>query len=202
MADHGTALATTTSLRDLLRAGARSPEIARHLDGLAPPERLRQVLAVRGSGVARLYEAVEGAPPIALAELVPEERATPLVYEGRNSLLLFSRFQKRFARVDGTIVGYNHQPFAFITGPGFFVVRAPAADGPHPGEMLFDYTAAPPGVPAGFPAYKPNDRGLSRLVYMGMHDWVRRVARGVVVGKAFSADGADRKAWFSLTLAD
>ncbi len=58
----------------------------------------------------------------------------------------------------------------------------------------------PPAEPAGWPAYKPNERGLSRFVYGHMHDYVRRVARGVVVGKAYR-HGKEQDAYFSLTLA-
>ena len=68
-------------------------------------------------------------------------------------------------------------------------LRAPGE--PHEDEMFFDYTTDPPGIPAGWPAFKPNDVGLSRAVYMNMKDYVRRVATGVVVGPySRSSDGA------------
>jgi hypothetical protein len=116
---------------------------------------------------------------------------------------MFTRFQKRFSRVSGAtgsvIVGYNHQTMSVVTGPGYFVVKPATGEGKHANEPYFDYTEAPPAEPAGWPPFKPNDRALSRLVYMNMKDYVRRVARGVIVGKAYKL-GVDQKAYFSLTL--
>jgi hypothetical protein len=93
---------------------------------------------------------------------------------------------------------------SFVTGPGYFVVHAPSGDGEHGKELDFDYTVPPPGhdagaPAAGWPAYRPNEGGLSRFVYGGMHDYVRRVARGIVVGKAYR-HGVEQDAYFSLTL--
>jgi hypothetical protein len=190
----------STSLARLLAQRAPSREMAAFLDGLAPDARLREVLSITGSNVGRLYDAVADAEPLTLEEFVPASTPGMLIYEGRNSLPLFSRFQKRFARVrDGVIVGYNHQTMSAVTGPGFFVVKPASGQGEHGKEMFFDYTVDPPEVPAGFPAFKPNGSGLSRLVYMNMIDYCRRVARGVLVGKAYKL-GVDQKAWFSLTL--
>jgi hypothetical protein len=192
--------AGTLSLVRLLDQKANAREIAAFLDDLGPDERLRQVLAITGSDVGRLYDAVADAPPLPLEEFVPLNTRGTLIYEGRNSLPLFSRFQKRFARLEtGQVVGYNHQTMSPFTGPGYFVVKPASGQGEHGKELLFDYTAAPPEVPAGWPAFRANDRGISRLVYMNMHDYCRRVARGVVVGKAYKL-GVDQKAWFSLTL--
>jgi hypothetical protein len=190
----------STSLARLLDQRAPSREIAAFLDGLGPDARLREVLSITGSKVGRLYDAVADAEPLTLEEFLPASTPGTRIYEGRNSLPLFSRFQKRFARVrDGVIVGYNHQTMSAVTGPGFFVVKPASGQGEHGKEMFFDYTVDPPEVPAGFPAFKPNGSGLSRLVYMNMIDYCRRVARGVVVGKAYKL-GVDQKAWFSLTL--
>jgi hypothetical protein len=209
---------TGSSLVSLLASRASAKEIAGFLDGLAPSARLEQVLAVKGRDVGRLYHAVADAPPVTLEEIVPQGAKGTLIYEGRNSLPMFTRFQKRFTRVEGglgaergssaqspqasnatMIVGYNHQTMSVVTGPGYFVVKPATGEGKHATEPYFDYTEAPPVEPAGWPPFKPNDRGLSRLVYMDMKDYVRRVARGVIVGKAYKLD-VDQKAYFSLTL--
>lgn len=194
-----TAGTSSPSLARLLESGAGARDIESHLDGLAPEARLAQVLAVTGRGVKRLYEAVAGGAKPSLEELVPQGSTGVLIYEGRNSLAAFSRFQKRFVRRSGLVVGYNHQSMAFVTGPGYFVVHAPSGSGEHGDELDFDYTVAPPEEPEGWPAYRPNEGGLSRFVYGGMHDYVRRVARGVVVGKAYR-HGVEQNAYFSLTL--
>lgn len=190
------------SLQELLRTRASAKDIERHLDALSPAARLQEVLAVTGKGVKHLYEAVADAPSVTLEEIVPANAgSSTVIFEGRNSLPLFSRFQKRFARLgDGTIVGYNHQSMSIFTGPGYFVIKAPDGQGEHGKEVLFDYTVSPPSEPSGWPAFRANDRGLlSRAVYMNLKDYVRRVARGVVVGKAYKL-GVDQKAYFSLTL--
>jgi hypothetical protein len=192
--------ARASSLGHLLRSGASARDLEGHLDGLPAAERLEQVLAVTGRGVKRLYEAVAGGTPATLEELIPASTKEVVIYEGRNSLAAFSRFQKRFARMpDGMVIGYNHQSMSFVTGPGYFAVHAPSGKGEHGDELDFDYTVPPPSEPAGWPAFKANERGLSRFVYGNMHDYVRRVARGVVVGKAYR-HGVEQDAYFSLTL--
>lgn len=199
-----TAASTTqtspTSLARLLESRAPAAEIAAFLDDLSAGARLDAVLAVTGRGVGRLFDAVKDAPTVTVEELVPANTKGTLIYEGRNSLPTFSRFQKRFARLPGgTVVGYNHQSMSFVTGPGYFIVKAASGTGEHGSELLFDYTDTPPREPEGWPPFKPNESGLSRLVYAHMHDYVRRVARGVVVGKAYKK-GVDQKQYFSLTL--
>jgi hypothetical protein len=190
---------STTSLGQLLDERASAADIERHLDALAPAARLEQVLAVTGRGVRRLYEAVEGGAVPTLDELVPAGTEGVVIFEGRNSLAAFSRFQKRFVRKGGLVLGYNHQTMSFVTGPGYFVVHPPSGAGEHGKELDFDYTTPPPAEPEGWPTYRPNERGLSRFVYGHMHDFVRRVARGVVVGKAYRR-GKEQDAYFSLTL--
>lgn len=189
------------NLRDLLKSGAPWQQIQRHLDALDLSERLRQVLMVKRSGVKALYDRFESAPPATVDEFVPPSTTgKTVIYEGRNSLLLFSRFQKRFFRTEsGVVVGYNHQTWQFITGPGYFVVQAADGKPPVPSELYIDYITEPPTIPEGWPAYKPNSRGFSRGVYFNMHDYMRRVATGVYVGKAYRA-GEDIDAHFSLTL--
>jgi hypothetical protein len=194
--------AAPLTLGQMLETPAPAREIEAYLDGLASEARLAEVLGITGRGVKRLYEAVEGGTPPTLEDLVPAGTEGVLIYEGRNSLAAFSRFQKRFVRKGGLVLGYNHQSMSFVTGPGYFVVHPPSGSGEHGHELDFDYTTAPPAEPAapeGWPAYTPNEQGLSRFVYGHMHDYVRRVAHGVVVGKAYR-HGKEQDAYFSLTL--
>lgn len=185
----------------MLEGEATWADITRHLDALTPEERLRQVLAVKGKWVKALYDRVAGAPPFELEEFVPTSTTgTTLIYEGRNSLLLFTRFQKRFLRTQsGVIVGYNHQSMMWFTGPGYFVFQGPDGQPPVPDQPYIDYITVPPEFPAGWPRYKPNHRGISKGVYGNMHDYMRRVATGVYVGKAYRK-GQEVGAYFSLTL--
>jgi hypothetical protein len=197
-ADSFSAKAAGEDLAALVRRRAKRDEIAAYLDGLSPNDRLEQVLAIRGRLVGKLYDAVGGGEPLTLDDFVPSGETRTVIFEGRNSLPTFSRFQKRFARVGDSVVGYNHQLMSFATGPGFFVVRPPTAGEAHPGELFFDYTTDPPSVPSGWPAFKPNSAGLSRAVFMNMKDFCRRVAKGVLVGKAYKL-GIAQNAYFTLT---
>jgi len=192
----------THQLRTLIERDAPASDLASYLDGLAPAQRVAAVVGIRGPLIAKLFAAVNGAEPLRLAEMVPVTvpAGATVTYEGRNSLPAFSRFQKRLTRTaDGIVFGYNQQPLAIAglaTGPGYFVVTECEAD--HEGELLFDYTQPPPFEPAGWPPYRPNEVGLSRVVFMDLNDYVRRVARGVVVGAAFRR-GQDQNAYFTLT---
>jgi hypothetical protein len=191
-----------SSLVSLVDGRARYPEISVYLDSLSPDARVEQMLSVTGKRVAALYDLVAGGPPVRIADFLPEglKDGEMAIFEGRNSLPAFTRFQKRFVRKGKDVVGYNHQisavPTGLFTGPGYFVTLD--GDETHPDELLFDYTITPPFFPSQFPAYKPNESGLSRLVYANMKDYCRRVARGVVVGEAFK-NGKRENAWFSLS---
>ncbi|MEZ4306660.1 MAG: hypothetical protein R3F14_01225 [Polyangiaceae bacterium] len=198
-----------SNLREMLEAEKppSAAEIARHLDGLDPHERLRQVLAVKGKWVGVLYDCVADGPAVSLEEFVPtDSMGTTLIYEGRNSLAMFTRFQKRFLRTEkNVIVGYNHQTMMWFTGPGYFVFQEADGKQPVPEEPYIDDLAEPPFVPEGWPKYKPNDAGMSKAVYGFMHDYMRRVTKGVYVGKAYRmaediGPAEDIGAYFSLTL--
>jgi hypothetical protein len=199
--------AEPAELRGMLEDGAKGADVTRHLDALDPPERLRQVLAVKGKWVKALYDAAAGSPRVRLEEFVPTSTTgKTLIYEGRNSLALFTRFQKRFLRTkSGVIVGYNHQAMMWFTGPGYFVFQDADGKAPVRDEPYVDYITEPPEFPEGWPKYKPNDRGMSKVVYGFMHDYMRRVADTVYVGKAYRlaediGPAEDLGAYFSLTL--
>ena len=152
-----TAAGSARSLSALLRSGAPSREMTHHLDGLSAAARLDEVLAITGSAVGRLYAAVADAPTVTPEEFLPPSTKGTLIYEGRNSLPAFSRFQKRFHRLEsGIVVGYNHQAMSFVTGPGYFVLKAANGEGAHGKEMFFDYTVPAPETPAGWPEFKSN----------------------------------------------
>jgi hypothetical protein len=193
--------ASAASLVHLIRQSASAKEIELHLERLTPQERVREVLAIVGKDVGRLYDAVAEAPPLTFEDIVPAgaSKNETFIFEGRNSLPMFSRFQKRFARAGEGIVGFNQQTMSFFTGPGYFVVKAASGHEPNPTELFFDYTIEPGAMLEGWPAYKANDRGFSRGVYMDMTDYMRRVCKGVMVGRAYKK-GIPQSAYFSLSL--
>jgi hypothetical protein len=173
-------------LNELILAEPPDPAtIAAFLDGLSQAGRRDAIAALSGPRLqARLYEAVSGMPRVTLADFVPLD-APPLrevIFHGKNSLPAFTLFQKRFCRSPrrgDELWGYNHQSLAWLTGPGYFVVHE---DGTH--GAAIDYREVPPERPPTWPEVKPNDRGLSRFVYRGMVDYMRRVSHHVFIGAA------------------
>jgi hypothetical protein len=191
-------------LRQLLHGGASAAEIAQQLDALRGAERVAEALSLGGRWVRRLYDAAAAAQPLGVDELVPPTApaSATFIYEGRNSLPLFSRFQKRLARVeDGRVIGHNDQTWSVVTGPGYFVLKPPSGSADVPGEPYFDYGEPPGYEPTGWPRYRPNEWGPSLFVFARMKDYLRPVARGVVVGKAFR-NGAPLGQYFVLARAD
>jgi hypothetical protein len=161
--------------------------IAEHLDGLPFSERMAAIAGVGGPELQRrLYAATVGRPRVTLDDLVRAD-APPLrefIFEGKNSLPVFTRFQKRFCRPPGTngdpeLWGYNHAAVGRLVGPGYFVVHPE-----WPGGVAIDYRRVPNEQPPGWPPVQRNDVGVSRLVYMDMVDLLRRVAKDVFIGSA------------------
>lgn len=186
-----------------LRGGVPKPiELARLLDALSPAERLAAVRALGRAEQRRLYEAVRGFAPLRLQDLVPPATGdrVPVRHYGRNTLPLFTLFEKRFCRPPGadpqspgSLWGYNHQAMSAFTGPGYFVAR----EDPAHAEVLIDYREVPPDRPAGWPPLRANDRGLGRLVYGNMVDTLRRVSQHVTIGSA-ARGGKELGSWFVL----
>ncbi|HEY7958309.1 MAG: hypothetical protein ACHQ17_06945 [Polyangia bacterium] len=174
---------SSITLASLIDGGAAQPALAAHLDALDPAARVREVEALSGATQKRLWEACAGAPAFTLDDLVPPSvgEGQTVIYAGKNSLAAFTHFEKRFQRRGGEIVGYNHQPMSFVTGPGYFTVVQSPED---PRELLFDYTRVPAEAPPGWPPVKSNRAGLSRFVYRDLHDFNRRVSRDVTIGSA------------------
>ncbi len=194
------AIPTRTTLSDLLIGRAPRESIYELLNGLAPIDRVEMALSLHGRQVARLYGAVAGGRTTTVEDFVPADVPTgqTIIFHGRNSLPVFTSFQKRFARLPtGQVIGYNHQTLGAVTGPGFFVVEPASEATDVPGEAYFDYTGNPGPAPAGWPAFKPNSAGLSKLVYANMKDYMREVASNVYVGEAFK-QGVSQKQFFLL----
>jgi len=190
-----------------LRGGAPKPlEIARALDDMTHAERVRAIRAAGRSEQRRLYEAVDGFRALALADMVPATvpAMTEVRHHGKNTLPAFTHFEKRFCRPAAAdaaspdvLWGYNEGSARWITGPGYFVLRPDAQRG----ELLVDYYQVPPQHPAGWPAIRPNDRGLGQFVYGFMIDTVRGVSKHVTIGSA-ARKGKDIGSWFLLCRQD
>jgi hypothetical protein len=177
------------TLKELL--AAERPDrarVAEFLDGLDHAGRMAALSSLGGTTYqAKLFEAAADAPAVTRSDLVPEDwpRLREVIWHGKNSLPMFTLFQKRFMRPDGPrgeqeLWGYNHQTMAWATGPGYFVCHQ---DREFPAAI--DYRVVPPKTPPGWPEVKRNDQGLSRFVYNDMVDYLRRVSRHVLIGRAY-----------------
>ena len=174
---------SNATFADLLaRTDVTQAQLAAHLDALDTEERVRQCRALGKSQQRRLWEVCAEAPAFTLEELIPSTETGTVRWAGKNSLPMFTHFEKRFARKGADVVGYNFNPgLAWFTGPGYFTtVQAPD----RPREILFDYTRVPSTAPEGWPPVKANTSGGGKLVYGGMHDFCRRVSSTVIIGAA------------------
>ena len=180
----------------------RPLEISDLLDGSTHDERVEAVRSLGRSEQRRLYGAVDGFRPVRLEHLVPPsvEAFTSVRHYGRNTLPLFTSFEKRFCRPRGAdslnpalLYGFNFQILAPVTGPGYFVAR----EAPGRPEVAIDYNDVPPEHPEGWPEIRRNERGLARFVYGFMVDTLRGVSEHVSIGSA-ARRGKDIGSWFVL----
>lgn len=170
--------------------------IAAALDAMDHAARVAAIRSLSRRDQAVLYERVTGRACVLDRDFVPAGTPplTEVIHEGKNSLPLFSRFQKRFcapsaAGTEKVAWGYNEQALKVITGPGYFVAREAASEA-GVRTVVVDYTAElPTEKPAHWPKILPNSARLSRFVYYGTQDWMWRVSRHVTIGRARRASG-------------
>jgi hypothetical protein len=179
----------------LARPDITQSQLAAHLDALDVDERVRQCRALGKKQLRRLFEVCADAPAFTLEDLIPSSATAEVRWAGKNSLGVFTHFEKRFYRQNGKVVGYNFNPgIAWFTGPGYFVTLQPPN---RPKEIVIDYTQVPSTAPPGWPAVKSNDSGTGKLVYGGMNDFCRRVSQTVIIGSA-EKKGKEIGAYFVL----
>ncbi|HEX9296183.1 MAG TPA: hypothetical protein VF881_10115 [Polyangiaceae bacterium] len=178
-------------------------EIAHVLDDVAEHARLKSVMDLGRRELSALYEAAADNPPLTLDHFVPAGIAplTEVIHEGKNSLGMFTRFQKRFCLPDRPtdrkeLWGYNEQSLRLWTGPGYFVAYEPSEGG-----VLIDYTRLPTGKPDAWPPILSNSARLSRFIYNGTQDMMRSVSRHVSIGRARRGTKV-MDAWFVLVRRD
>ncbi len=150
-------------------------------------ERVAAIRTIGGGDQAKIWAAATGRST-SLEDIVPSslEPATEVIHAGKNSLPVFSNFEKRFCRVDGrddVLYGYNEGVTRSVIGPGCFVARLFEDRD----EVGVDYYQVPPddaALPDGWPRPVPNEKGLQVLVYSKMIDYLRKVSDHVTIGRA------------------
>lgn len=177
-----------SELADALDRDASLDAVAALVGGLGP--RRAEVLLALGKRHQRALYALAGrAWPVKAEDLVPPgDPDTEVIHDGRNTLPIFRRFEKRFARsADGLIYGYNEGITRRFIGPGYFVCRPCEGEEQARSAWVVDYFRVPEGrpVPAGWPRVRANWWGPQVLVYHHTRDHLRRVAPGVIIGSAY-----------------
>jgi hypothetical protein len=154
-----------------------------------------------------LWKTVERNDPITVDDLVPRDYhpMKAVVFHGKNSLPVFTEFSKICFRPrpgdagsgsPGNVLwGYNETPIKRLIGPGYYVVHDTA--GERLGGAAFDYRQVPPERLPGWPEVRTNDVGLSKLVYNGTVDYMRRVSKQVFIGEA-TRGGRELDSYFVL----
>jgi hypothetical protein len=183
-------------------------ELAKVLDEVGDDARFKAVAELGRKELASLYEAAVDNAPVTIDDYVPPgvPPMTEVIHDGKNSLALFTRFQKRFCRPAGEtssreLWGYNEQEMRFFTGPGYFVAYHPTEPLALQGGVVIDYQRVPADKPAGWPPILPNTARLSRFIYNGTVDVMRRVSGHVTIGRAMRGR-QPMDAWFVLVRRD
>jgi hypothetical protein len=181
-----------TDLSAMIKSNAKAPDIAAHLDGIGHSGRLGEIYALTGHEQKQLYACAADSPPLTLDYFVPPgvPDATEVIHYGKNSQPAFREFQKRWCRQPGSseqLCGYNETGVRRLIGPGYFVARPTDGGGSDErGAVVVDYYMVPEGgVPEGWPAIKPNNRGLQMFIYNKTRDYMRRVSEHVSIGAAY-----------------
>ena len=166
-------------------------ELREQLDSTTPDVRVDWVYSLGKSEQKCLFEMARGA--LRATDFHGEEGEV-VIHEGRNSLPLFTRFQKRVCLQGERAQGYNENDIRWFIGPGHFLVR-PSEE--TEGEMWLDYYWVPDSAPPEFPGACDNKKGFSRFVYAGMIDVMRGVSQHVTIGRAIRG-GKETENYFVL----
>jgi hypothetical protein len=187
-----------STLSQLISSKSPAASLAALLDAASAQTRLEQTLALSAREQAKLFDQVDAAIPFPLDDLTPKRAVFEgVAHEGKNSLYAFRNFAKVFCVPDtapNERWGYNRNPPLVhnTVGPGYFVALQHG-----PNEVLIDYTLTPPRKPESWPAIAHKYSKLSRFVFFGTQDVLRRVSEHVSIGRARRA-GKWMDNWFVL----
>jgi hypothetical protein len=190
----------TATLHAFRDSAVPASELAATSDALDPAQRVEAIRALTARDLARLWEIAEELTAAVALDFLLAPDVTPghtAEWIGKNSLPMFSHFTKRFTRGEaaGTLVGQNTGAMEWLTGPGYFIATVRPET---PSELLIDYTRVPTAPPPGWPKVRPNESGISRLVFGNMHDYLRPIGEHLAIGAAFTTAGKFRGQYFAL----
>jgi hypothetical protein len=188
---------------ELKRGAADMDGLATWLDGLTNAERSAEILTLNKAAQRTLWTLCSERT-VGIEDLVPVGTPSlkPVRHLGKNSLPVFSRFEKRFCRIDADpnlLVGYNEGPTRPLVGPGYFTTRL--CDEADRGATVIDYTIIRTEQAEGWPKIKPNTSGMCKIVYGEMLDYMRKVSTHVTIGKAWKF-GKETENYFMLLRED
>jgi hypothetical protein len=189
-------MATLAELLD--RSEVKLAEVTGHLDKLGHDERIAQAVALNKAQQMKLWDIAENSKPLNFDYLVPPDAKALqfFPFEGKNSLPLFTRFQKVFYYDSKRVMcGYNNQNLMWFTGPGYYVV---GMNPKNKNEVQVDYTRIPTEHPPGWAEIKSNDVFPTRFIYGGTKDNLRWVSKDVMIGRAFKMGENPMPNWFVL----
>jgi hypothetical protein len=181
----------TTRTQDLKNALQNSnfslKKVAEIIESSGPEERIELIRTIKKKGQHLLWDAADG-NPVDLEHLVPATAGSgvEVIHSGKNSLPMFTHFEKRFCRTeDGQFLyGYNEGALRWLIGPGCFV-----AEHFDDFETIgVNYYKVPPkdaALPEDWPSVRPNEKGISNFVYAKMVDYLRKVSDHVAIGRAW-----------------
>jgi len=173
------------------------PRLSRILDELGPIGRVETIRHWDPRTQAKLFEAAKGFKPVTLDDFVPPgtEPLTEVIHHGRNTLPVFSNFQKRFCKPEdkeGELWGWNCNvvpyqqwrpndivfPLAPFIGAGYFVAHAGDE-----GEVDIDYTRVAGGKVASWPPITPAQVRIGSIVFGNLVDVMRGISTHVSIGR-------------------
>lgn len=172
-----------------------------YLEAMSFDDRLAVCMKLGRKDQRRLFQLAAQNEPCTFEDFVPA--GTPpnveVILEGKNTLPVFTRFQKRFcAAKDGSArqFGYNEGFTRKFIGPGYFVAHMTDVPPSEPhwkerGALVVNYWMVPEPsdiVVPGWPKVVPNSKGLQMFVYKGTRDFMRKVADDVTIGEAYKGD--------------
>lgn len=179
------------NLVQMIQNTAPLNEISAWLDAQSHDTRVAEIRSLNKNAQRELFERAIENPPLSLDYFAASPNGEECIHEGKNSLPVFTLFQKRFVRLDDNrVVGYNHGSTLPLIGPGYFILKETSGnpDWTAHGSVVVDYYEVPESnaqVPEHWPKIKPNHKGLQVLVYNKMHDFMRGVSEHISIGSAF-----------------